>query len=188
MKNKDFYYNLSALDAKKNAPRVVEGVLKTSSSVSGMNYRKIIESSPLLTEEEKKAAMVELRRCFDAVTDGSIKDFRILIRGHNKVFSSNRADEVEKNGFVVIKSRYNKPSDVWDIAPEKKSPHYAPFPEELIEFPIKVSCPPKGIVLDPFCGSGTTNYVAYKNGKASIGIDIHGDFLEYAKERCGQID
>ena len=89
----------------------------------------------------------------------------MLIKGHNKVVSKNRSLEIEKNGFDVIKSVYDKPGDVWEIDTEKNSLHYAPFPEELVEFPIKVSCPHNGIVLDPFCGSGTVCYVAKKLNK-----------------------
>ena len=184
VKTNDFYYNLTCLDSKKNAPTVVDGALKTSSSVTGKNYRRIIQSSTELSNEQKSNALKALNMCFEEIEKGEIKDFRFLIKGNNKVFASNRNVELEKNGFIVIKSRFNKPSDVWEIAPEKESIHYAPFPEDLVEFPIKVTCPPKGLVLDPFCGSGTTNYVAMKNNRDSIGIDINEEFINYAKKRC----
>jgi DNA modification methylase len=48
----------------------------------------------------------------------------------------------------------------------------APFPEKLAEFFIKSFCPPEGIVLDPFLGSGTTCAVAKKLGRGYIGIDV----------------
>lgn len=48
----------------------------------------------------------------------------------------------------------------------------APFPESLAEFFIRSFCPPSGIVLDPFCGSGTTLAVAEKFGRKWIGIDL----------------
>jgi hypothetical protein len=47
----------------------------------------------------------------------------------------------------------------------------APFPEWLAEFFIKSFCPPGGIVLDPFSGSGTTVSMAVKNGRNGVGID-----------------
>ena len=40
--------------------------------------------------------------------------------------------------------------------------------------------------LDPFVGSGTTCYIAMKNNRKSIGIDINKDFINYAQERCDQ--
>jgi DNA modification methylase len=48
---------------------------------------------------------------------------------------------------------------------------------------IKLLCPPNGIVLDPFVGSGTTAVVAKKLGRHYIGIDLNPTYIEYAKER-----
>jgi site-specific DNA-methyltransferase (adenine-specific)/site-specific DNA-methyltransferase (cytosine-N4-specific) len=48
----------------------------------------------------------------------------------------------------------------------------APFPELLVEFFIRSFCPPNGVVLDPFCGSGTTIAVARKLGRQGLGVDI----------------
>jgi DNA modification methylase len=59
----------------------------------------------------------------------------------------------------------------------------APFPEKLVEFFIKSFCPPEGIVLDPFCGSGTTCAVAKKLNKRYIGIDIRQSQIELTEER-----
>lgn len=47
----------------------------------------------------------------------------------------------------------------------------APFPEKLVEFFVKSFCPVGGVVLDPFCGSGTTLAVAAKCDRLAIGID-----------------
>lgn len=188
VKTNEFYYNLIALDAKKRRPNISDGVIKTSSNVTGVNYLKILNDSSILSPIQKENAIKTLKECLDEVKDGKISDFRFLIKGHNKVNSGNRKEELENNGFIVIKSKYNKPSDIWEILPEKNSIHYAPFPESLVSFPIIVTCPPKGIVLDPFVGSGTTCYVAMKNNRNSIGIDINKDFIKYAKRRCFKED
>lgn len=47
----------------------------------------------------------------------------------------------------------------------------APFPEWLAEFFVKSFCPPGGVVLDPFSGSGTTVSVAVRHGRNGVGID-----------------
>lgn len=39
------------------------------------------------------------------------------------------------------------------------------------------------VVLDPFCGSGTTLRVASRHGRAGIGIDLHPDYLDLQEER-----
>lgn len=59
----------------------------------------------------------------------------------------------------------------------------APFPESLAEFFIKSFCPPQGIVLDPFAGSGTTAAVAYKNQRRFIGIDIRQSQVDLSMQR-----
>jgi hypothetical protein len=59
----------------------------------------------------------------------------------------------------------------------------APFPERLAEQFIKCFCPPSGIVLDPFCGSGTTLAVAVKNGRQFIGIDQRQSQVDLSLER-----
>lgn len=41
------------------------------------------------------------------------------------------------------------------------------------------------MVLDPFCGSGTTGKVAHKLGRDFIGCDISSEYLELAKNRIG---
>jgi len=48
----------------------------------------------------------------------------------------------------------------------------APFAETLAERFVLSFCPPGGIVLDPFSGSGTTAAVAKKYGRNYIGIDV----------------
>lgn len=47
--------------------------------------------------------------------------------------------------------------------------------------------PPEGVVLDPFCGTGTTLYAALNLGRKSVGIDISRKYLEIAQERCATL-
>lgn len=39
-------------------------------------------------------------------------------------------------------------------------------------------------MLDPFCGTGTANYVAYRLGRKSVGVDISEEYIRAARERC----
>jgi site-specific DNA-methyltransferase (adenine-specific) len=56
-------------------------------------------------------------------------------------------------------------------------------PEELLERIIKVSSNPGDLILDPFCGSGTTCVVAKKLGREYIGIDEKIDAVEISRRR-----
>jgi DNA modification methylase len=59
----------------------------------------------------------------------------------------------------------------------------APFSEKVAEFFIRSFCPPGGIVLDCFCGSGTVPAVAIKTGRNYIGIDIRQSQIELGTRR-----
>jgi hypothetical protein len=56
----------------------------------------------------------------------------------------------------------------WEGAHENE----APFPQALVEYFIRSHCPPGGIVLDPFSGSGTAVRAALAIGRRGIGFDI----------------
>jgi len=75
------------------------------------------------------------------------------------------------------------PSNVLHIATEcHNKNHSAAFPDSLPEWFIKLFTKPGDIVLDPFMGSGTTNIVAQKMGRNSIGIEIIPEYHEMVKK------
>lgn len=56
--------------------------------------------------------------------------------------------------------------------------HSAAFPEALPEWFIKLFTKQGDTVLDPFTGSGTTNIVAQRMNRNSIGIEIHKEYYD----------
>jgi site-specific DNA-methyltransferase (adenine-specific) len=62
--------------------------------------------------------------------------------------------------------------------------HPSPKPHEAISWMIERL--PKGLILDPFLGSGTTAYCAKKLGRKCIGIEIEEKYCEIAAKRCSQ--
>ncbi|MEW6557206.1 MAG: site-specific DNA-methyltransferase [Elusimicrobiota bacterium] len=81
-------------------------------------------------------------------------------------------------------SSSGEPEDFWAINTKPfKGAHFAVFPEKLCEKPIKSSCPEGGIVVDPFCGSGTVCVVAHRFGRNYIGVDLNPDYCELARKR-----
>lgn len=78
------------------------------------------------------------------------------------------------------------PLDWWEIPTRAYvGAHFATYPEALIHRPVIASCPPGGIILDPFAGSGTTLAVAFGNGRSSIGIDLDPRNADLARQRVG---
>jgi len=66
---------------------------------------------------------------------------------------------------------------------EKGIPHPAKFPAAVPEALIKTFCPPKGCVLDPFCGSGTTLLAARQLGRTFYGFDLLAEYVALARDR-----
>lgn len=61
--------------------------------------------------------------------------------------------------------------------------HSAAFPEALPEWFIKLFTQEGDTVLDPFMGSGTTNIVAQRMYRHSIGIELLPEYYEMVKSR-----
>lgn len=66
--------------------------------------------------------------------------------------------------------------------PERFKEHIAQKPLTLMQDLVKI-CEPGGIVLDPFCGSGSTGVAALREGRRFIGIELLDAWAERAAER-----
>lgn len=73
---------------------------------------------------------------------------------------------------------------VWSIATQPyKEAHFATFPEKLIEPCVLAGAPPRGVVLDIFDGSGTTNLVAARLNRYFVGIECNPAYIKLAHKR-----
>lgn len=106
------------------------------------------------------------------------------------------------------------PGDVWPIATKGfKGAHFATFPTELVRRPLLAGCPAvvctncgqgrkartgtlpcdchaparRGLVLDPFFGTGTVGLVAQDLGRDWLGIELNPTFARMAQERLGLV-
>jgi DNA modification methylase len=70
----------------------------------------------------------------------------------------------------------------------RKIGHPAPFPEELPRRLIQLYTFEGDVVLDPFCGSGTTCVAAKRLGRHYVGYDIHEDYLQIARDRIESLE
>jgi site-specific DNA-methyltransferase (cytosine-N4-specific) len=78
-------------------------------------------------------------------------------------------------------------TDFWSISTKPNSQkHYAAFNGELITKPILAGCPKGGIVLDPFCGTGTTGVRAIQLDRYFIGIDGKKEYCQMAMKNIKQ--
>lgn len=82
--------------------------------------------------------------------------------------------------------------DVWTGSVTKPSEkafgkHPTQKPEYLLERIIKASTITDYVVLDPFCGSGTTGVAALRNDCKFIGIDNNKKYLQIAEQRLRRL-
>lgn len=193
-----YYYDADAIRTTPRQAKIVNGSIVSATGVTGVRYKRQIELSTSLSESEKLEAAQALDNMLARVAEGKIADFRMIIRGQQRTTHSDsekvsgRAKELREKGyyFLLYHPNGSKPSDVWDILPEdtqKRQEHFAAYPEDLCKIPILATCPKAGIVIDPFCGTGTTMLVAYNLGRKSIGIDISSKYIESAESRCRRL-
>jgi modification methylase len=83
-----------------------------------------------------------------------------------------------------LQSKHAQLSSIWRFSPERDNPHPAPFP---ITLPARIITSilneNDGLVLDPYCGSGTTLVAAKLLGKKYIGIDISAEYITSTENR-----
>ncbi|MDR0681457.1 MAG: site-specific DNA-methyltransferase [Dysgonamonadaceae bacterium] len=98
-------------------------------------------------------------------------------------------EETQEGNF-----RMTHPSNFWDditipywSMPENTE-HPTQKPEKLIAKLILASCPEKGVVFDPFLGSGTSSVVAKKLGRNYCGIELNPDYACWAEKRLSQAE
>lgn len=75
--------------------------------------------------------------------------------------------------------------DIWKLVarPENPGSHFAPYPRELVQRCLSVGCKPRGVVLDPFVGSGTTMLAGLQSGRPAIGIELNKKYCEFIGTR-----
>ena len=73
-----------------------------------------------------------------------------------------------------------------DASERRNSKHPTVKPLALMRYLCRLVCPPDGIVLDPFCGSGTTLEAARLEGFGAIGCELNPEYIQDCKERLKQ--
>jgi len=83
-----------------------------------------------------------------------------------------------------LESKHALLTSIWRFPPERKNGHPAPFPLFLpARIIYSIINGNKGIILDPYIGSGTTAIAAKLLGCNYLGIDISAKYVKDARER-----
>ena len=144
-----------------------------------------------------------------APSQGQARKFRGKLleppKGRHWSYSQEKIDELERNKMIYYSSsgipylkqymdeysaKGRRLQDIWtDVLPSKTGSELLGYPtqkpEALLNRIIEASSNPTDIVLDPFCGCGTTLAVAKRLGRKFIGIDISRIACDVMKKRLG---
>ncbi|QGZ40245.1 site-specific DNA-methyltransferase (adenine-specific) [Pseudoduganella flava] len=95
-------------------------------------------------------------------------------------------------GAKWLEVGYN-PKDLWSVSRlhrehAERVDHPTQKPLEIIERMVKASCPPGGVVLDLFMGSGTTAVAARRTGRHFVGFELNPDYCRITAERLAQLE
>lgn len=86
-----------------------------------------------------------------------------------------RRDDGQPTGMVTSPKR--------KVVPPRENHHPTVKPTELMRYLCRLITPPGGLVLDPFCGSGSTGKAAMIEGFRFIGIEANADYCALAQRR-----
>lgn len=130
---------------------------------------------------------------------GDIKTFNPFKRPNKlagKVYNTKRPREYDNFAFRTNEDRnliykdFSIKGNVFSYSvgiDNNKTGHPAAFPEKLAEDHILSWSNEGDLVLDPFCGSGTTLKMAKKNKRDYVGIDISKEYCEIGEKRMNEI-
>lgn len=155
----------------------------------GKQYVDLIKQSDLLPEQ-KQEALKALTEAILAVHRGEIESFRTKIKGlHKEAYGGmdgGRNNQIRNNGFTIIRILGNKlKKDLIESPVEitRDNHHPAVYPLYIVQELIKLLSKPGDLVLDPFCGSGTTCLAALNLDRDYLGIELNADYVALAESR-----
>ena len=120
------------------------------------------------------------RRTFgkDGKTTGTQKEFGTVDANPDGRYPSNIIGEVqstEQKYFYAPRATRKEKGDYND--------HPTVKPVALMEYLIRIYSPVNSMVLDPFCGSGTTGVAAIQENRIFTGIDLSEHYTQIAHTR-----
>jgi DNA modification methylase len=106
---------------------------------------------------------------------------------------SKKRAQTEKNNNILTKEEWTSYTrQIWDIAIPNKGDlafgkHSAIMPEEIIKRCVKLFTYKNDVVLDPFCGSGTTLKVAKELGRQYIGYELYDNYSDVINQKLDSV-
>ncbi len=115
---------------------------------------------------------------------------RVVLASKGRFDRARSAEQRQAEGLpheatITMDEFVDATTDVWDLPAESATRvgHPAPFPVELPRRLIELFTYRGDLVLDPFCGSGSTAVAALRTGRHYVGFDTDPGYVALAEER-----
>jgi site-specific DNA-methyltransferase (adenine-specific) len=106
---------------------------------------------------------------------------------HEYVFMFSKSQKYYYDRSALLTPTGANMQSVWRIGGSPfTGAHCAVFPPELIEPIVLASCPPEGIIFDPFGGSGTVGLVCRQHNRHFVLSEINTENAELARKRIAE--
>lgn len=149
-------------------------------------WRLIPEDGAIFYQHKNRVQKGVLRTPYDLNPGLPLRQIIVWDRGSGMNFNSAFATPSHEVIYVFAKPKFrfrdkHGLKDVIKGLPDRDNPHPAPFPVELPRMIIAATN--AKMVLDPFCGSGSTGVAALMEGRRFVGIDQSADYCAMTKRR-----
>lgn len=178
-----------------HAPKFGTGGACTNRNADGRRLNQAKYGDPNGNGESKRRRSLAGRDGFGFTNGGGRGRFQDgLKKPTKKVCGNSRRQngEVERGGYALPKIA--NPGNVitckvggGHMGHALAHENEAPFPLALAEFFVRSFCPPGGVALDPFAGSGTTAHAAVLHGRRAILADIRDEQLDLSRRRIADV-
>ena len=118
----------------------------------------------------------------------------VLIDRHHRIFVSPKASDVDSeegcSEFPLLPgpSLSDDPQSRYKVKRMVHNAHPTVKPTALMRELVRMVTPPGGLVIDPFCGSGSTGKACVKDGYGFIGIEQDRHFADIAFARISSAE
>lgn len=169
-KSERYYYDQDAI----REPIKTESIARLARGVS--DNHKNIDGAPGQTPHSMNQPRKNRNNATTFKRNGSKREQTIPGQG----YGTHRPDRDDTDYNPLGRNKWT----VWEISTKPYSgAHFAVFPPDLIEPCILAGCPPDGLVLDPFFGSGTVGEVCVKTGRNWLGVELNQKYITLANQR-----
>jgi len=87
---------------------------------------------------------------------------------------------------IADRSQPDMEAEKWMAGSMKLSDHPAEKPVPLLQRLVRLVTPPGGLVVDPFCGSGSVGVACVLEGRDFLGIEREPEWCEVARRRIAE--